>query len=122
MILRRQPTMNARLAFSSTSYTMTLLYLLRLCLWSVVVMSQSSLPQHQIRYFSDFSQYDDDGGGGNGGGTGTTSTSSSRIINGQNAPQDRYPYFVALFDKNDNLRCGGTLIAPNIVLSAAHCQ
>jgi secreted trypsin-like serine protease len=47
---------------------------------------------------------------------------SSRIINGQDAPPERYPYFVALFDKNDNLRCGGTLIAPNIVLSAAHCQ
>jgi secreted trypsin-like serine protease len=45
-----------------------------------------------------------------------------RIVNGQDALPNRYPYYVALLDKNDNFRCGGTLIAPNIVLSAAHCQ
>jgi secreted trypsin-like serine protease len=76
-------------------------------------MSQSS-PPLQERYFSDYQDYWAD--------TIDGATTSSRIINGQDAPLDRYPYFVALFDKNDNLRCDGTLIAPNIVLSAAHCQ
>jgi V8-like Glu-specific endopeptidase len=47
---------------------------------------------------------------------------SPRIAGGQNAVQGRYPYYVALRDKNDKFRCGGSLIAPNIVLTAAHCQ
>jgi hypothetical protein len=47
---------------------------------------------------------------------------STRIAGGRNVVRGRYPYFVALYDKFDAFRCGGSLIAPNIVLSAAHCQ
>jgi len=38
------------------------------------------------------------------------------VVNGQAAQQDRYPYFVAL----DHFG-GGSLIAPDIVLTAGHC-
>ena len=39
-----------------------------------------------------------------------------RIIGGGIAPEDEYPWF---YSANG---CGGSLIAPDIVLSAAHCQ
>ena len=45
----------------------------------------------------------------------------SRIINGKNAPKGRYPYIVSLTTQKGH-ECGGTLIAPDIVLSAAHCK
>ena len=52
-----------------------------------------------------------------------------RIVNGHDAPipippeaENRYPYFVSLVDRTYTHRCGGTLIAPDIVLTAAHCQ
>lgn len=44
----------------------------------------------------------------------------SRIINGINAPVDRYPYTVSL-QLEERHFCGGSLVAPDIVLSAAHC-
>jgi trypsin len=43
----------------------------------------------------------------------------ARIINGVDAEKDRYPYTVSL-DAGYHF-CGGSLIAPNVVLSAAHC-
>lgn len=42
---------------------------------------------------------------------------SPRIIGGDDADESRYPYFVFL--KRGNL-CGGILIGPNLVLTAAH--
>jgi len=44
----------------------------------------------------------------------------SRIINGEVAPEDRYPYSVSLQDSNGHF-CGGTLIGNDVVLTAAHC-
>jgi secreted trypsin-like serine protease len=40
----------------------------------------------------------------------------SRIIGGQTADVGEYPYYVDLGG------CGGTLIAPSVVLSASHCE
>jgi V8-like Glu-specific endopeptidase len=50
-------------------------------------------------------------------------TISPRIINGRKVDHasDRFPYFVSLRDNYDYHLCGGTLIAPDIVLTAAHC-
>jgi len=55
------------------------------------------------------------------------STSSSfgvspRIINGDIVePPDKYPFMVRLWNDNFWAGCGGSLIASNVVLSAAHC-
>lgn len=48
---------------------------------------------------------------------------TSKIIDGDLADQGRYPYMVALRQTKGRrfLICAGTLIAPDIVLSAAHC-
>lgn len=43
-----------------------------------------------------------------------------RIIGGVSPPQSRYPYTVSLTYFGAHF-CGGSLIAPDIVLSAAHC-
>jgi secreted trypsin-like serine protease len=47
---------------------------------------------------------------------------STRIIGGNEAPEDRYPYTVSLQDSNNGFHfCGGTLILKDVVLTAAHC-
>jgi secreted trypsin-like serine protease len=51
----------------------------------------------------------------------------TRIINGQNAPKDRFPWFVRLLAGSSNANgvvsaCGGSLIAPDLVITAAHCE
>lgn len=47
------------------------------------------------------------------------------IVGGQPAPRNRYPWMVSLrYDDKHNLYpplCGGSLITPNIVMTAAHC-
>ena len=45
----------------------------------------------------------------------------ARIVGGQVAPEGRYPFAVSLTTALGQHGCGGSLIAPNIVLSAAHC-
>lgn len=53
----------------------------------------------------------------------TDSVIQPRIINGENAVEGRNPYMVALlFPWNDLLGCGGTMVAPDVVLTAAHCR
>jgi secreted trypsin-like serine protease len=47
---------------------------------------------------------------------------SPRIYGGEDAKDDRFPYYVALVDNNMNLVCGGSLIASDMVLTAAHCK
>lgn len=53
-----------------------------------------------------------------------TTGPDARIIGGQpvlNESAGRYPYYVALRNGNDDHICGGTLIAVDMVLTAAHC-
>jgi len=45
---------------------------------------------------------------------------NDRIINGNKATEGRYSYAVSLQDDVGHF-CGGSLIAPDVVLSAAHC-
>jgi Trypsin len=44
-----------------------------------------------------------------------------KIIGGTEVTKGRYPYMVVLLDRSFQLICGGSLIAPNVVLTAAHC-
>ena len=50
-------------------------------------------------------------------------TGDSRIINGQPADVADYPFLVSIRASEDGEFgiCGGTVIAPNVVLTAAHC-
>jgi secreted trypsin-like serine protease len=45
--------------------------------------------------------------------------SQTRLFGGENATAGRYPYFVRLVGAG---QCGGALIAPDIVVTAAHCK
>ena len=42
------------------------------------------------------------------------------VVGGDRAERGEFPYFVSLFDDSGE-GCGGSLIAPQIVLTAAHC-
>ena len=50
----------------------------------------------------------------------TEEKKSQRVIGGRESTQGRYSYAVSLADDLGSF-CGGSLIAPDIVLSAAHC-
>jgi trypsin len=48
---------------------------------------------------------------------------SGRIVNGEAANPEDYPWLVSLrrFEDGEGALCGGALIRPNVVLTAAHC-
>jgi Trypsin len=46
----------------------------------------------------------------------------SLIVGGTDAQLGRFPWFVALVNHSNETVCGGTLIAPDVVLTAAHCS
>jgi secreted trypsin-like serine protease len=48
--------------------------------------------------------------------------SYNRIINGEFAREGRFDYFVRLIGSNRLGSCGGALVAPDIVITAAHCE
>ena len=47
---------------------------------------------------------------------------STKIIGGVDTRRGRFPYYVGLLDKRMTLICGGSLIASDVVITAAHCQ
>jgi len=44
------------------------------------------------------------------------------IVNGTEVVPGRYPYQVGLINQNGSLKCGGSLISPFWILTAAHCM
>jgi secreted trypsin-like serine protease len=46
---------------------------------------------------------------------------NSRVVNGTDAPQGKYPFVVSLQWLGDH-GCGGTILNENWVLTAAHCM
>jgi trypsin len=54
------------------------------------------------------------------GGQGTSTANG--VIGGTEVREDRYPYMVSLQTIFDGHGCGGSLIARDVVLTAAHCQ
>ncbi len=53
---------------------------------------------------------------------GTITGLKKYILNGNDSIPNRYPYQVTMVDDKGEFYCGGTLIAPDVVLTAAHCD
>ena len=87
------------------SVTAVLLLLIRLLLLTVATSLRDDQSNRQSEEYID---------------PGTTSQTRGLIINGDSAPEIRYPYTASLqlYEKH---YCGGALVAPDMVITAAHC-
>ena len=65
------------------------------------------------------------GGGGGGGGVGGSGQCGikprGRIVGGTDAPKGAWPWQAQIRTTSGFLFCGGTLVAPQWVVTAAHC-
>lgn len=48
-------------------------------------------------------------------------SSGRRVLNGEDADHEEFPFAVVILTKKKNVHCGGTFIGPRVVLTAAHC-
>jgi trypsin len=65
---------------------------------------------------------DDPGSGTDGGGSGLVVEAGTRVVGGARTTTDENPWAVFLTDGAGFQFCGGTLVAPTKVLTAAHCM
>ena len=72
-------------------------------------------------HFTDFTQC----GIGLGPNGGNNNEAWSKIVNGNNAPERAWPWMVGIYKQisgvDVSFKCGGTLISPDWILTAAHC-
>ncbi|XP_040071187.1 chymotrypsinogen 2-like [Ixodes scapularis] len=57
----------------------------------------------------------------NGEKCGTSLNKGGRIVGGRNATEGEFPWMVAIQDAFGSHFCGGSIIEPDIVVTAAHC-
>mmetsp|Transcript_1549 Transcript_1549/g.2944 ORF Transcript_1549/g.2944 Transcript_1549/m.2944 type:complete len:373 (+) Transcript_1549:429-1547(+) len=79
----------------------------------------------QGRSLSEVEDFNSEDGGGEEDEVTVDNEIIPRIVDGTRAKAGRYPYYTAIINEQlgvwNSLLCGGTLIAEDIVLSAAHC-